>query len=203
MKKFLTVCFAFIGLFMLAGCEKVNEKGSYKEGTYYGSTEYESYGAKYVTSAVVYVNENDGTPKNKTDYDSLTDKTDYLLVNTGRGDVYCTNSSAFAQQVFIGDDKHIDTAWDFLNFLNQDHAMTIVQTGLDLAYETPKLRLCTYTFKFGWVWEYITNNGAQNAIYTAKGRGENDTYQTAYDDWVSKLHDSMNNYLSFSVKIAY
>lgn len=163
------------------------------------------YKTNYIsrTEGAVYVNENDGTPKNKTDYNSLTDKTNYLLVNTGRGDVYCTNSSAFAQQVFIGDDKHIDTAWDFLNFLNQDHAMTIVQTGLDLAYETPKLRLCTYTFKFGWVWEYITNNGAQNAIYTAKGRGENDTYQTAYDDWVSKLHDSMNNYLSFSVKIAY
>lgn len=58
MKKFFTVFFAFIGLFMLAGCEKVEERGNYKEGTYFGTVEYESYGEKYVTSAVVYVNEN-------------------------------------------------------------------------------------------------------------------------------------------------
>ncbi len=58
MKKFLTLSFVLVGLFIFSGCEKVEEKGIYKEGTYFGSVEYESYGANYVTSAVVYVNEN-------------------------------------------------------------------------------------------------------------------------------------------------
>ncbi|MFA5407487.1 MAG: hypothetical protein WC343_01800 [Bacilli bacterium] len=40
---------------LLTGCTKVG--GSYKEGTYLGSVQYESYGSKYVTTAVIYVDE--------------------------------------------------------------------------------------------------------------------------------------------------
>ncbi len=54
MKK-LALCLVLVSLFLIAGCEK---KGTYKEGTYFGSTQFVSYGAKYVTTAVVYVNEN-------------------------------------------------------------------------------------------------------------------------------------------------
>ena len=43
-------------LIIITGCTKV-EEGSYKEGTYLGSAQYESYGVKYVTTAVVYVGE--------------------------------------------------------------------------------------------------------------------------------------------------
>ena len=56
MKKFLTLCLVMAGLFVITGCEKVEEKGNYKEGTYFGSYQYESYGAQYVTTAVIYVN---------------------------------------------------------------------------------------------------------------------------------------------------
>lgn len=86
MKKFFTICFAFIGLVVLAGCGKVEEKGNYKEGTYYGSTEYESYGAKYVTSAVVYVNEN-GMIKSVF-IDSTYDKDDVNTTKKALGDNY-------------------------------------------------------------------------------------------------------------------
>lgn len=58
MKKVLSLCIMIICLFVFAGCEKVEEQGKYKEGTYFGYNEFESYGAKYVTTAVVYVNEN-------------------------------------------------------------------------------------------------------------------------------------------------
>lgn len=58
MKKFLTLCLVMVGLFVITGCEKVEEKGNYKEGTYFGSYQYESYGAQYVTTAVVYVDSN-------------------------------------------------------------------------------------------------------------------------------------------------
>lgn len=57
MKKFLTLCLVMAGLFVITGCEKVEEKGNYKEGTYFGSYQYESYG-NYVTTAVVYVDSN-------------------------------------------------------------------------------------------------------------------------------------------------
>ena len=51
MKKIFGMLVA-LTLVLVTGCTKV---GNYKEGTYTGSVEYESYGSKYVTTAVVYV----------------------------------------------------------------------------------------------------------------------------------------------------
>lgn len=45
-------------LLVLTGCEKVVQKGDYKEGTYYGYVNEESYGNVLTTSATVYVDEN-------------------------------------------------------------------------------------------------------------------------------------------------
>ena len=45
-------------LVLTTGCTKVEEKGDYKEGTYVGTSQYESYGKQYVSTATVYVNEN-------------------------------------------------------------------------------------------------------------------------------------------------
>ena len=56
MKKFFVITLCLITLITFTGCEKVKE-GKYKEGTYYGTDTYESYGKKYVTTAVIYVNE--------------------------------------------------------------------------------------------------------------------------------------------------
>ena len=56
MKK-LFLSFVAILLVFITGCEKV-EQGSYKEGTYLGYDIYESYGEKYVTTAVIYVDAN-------------------------------------------------------------------------------------------------------------------------------------------------
>lgn len=58
MRKFLSLCVVAFGLVLMTGCEKVSEQGVYKEGTYFGYDEYESYGENFVTTAVVYVNEN-------------------------------------------------------------------------------------------------------------------------------------------------
>lgn len=53
MKKIISLL--IISVVFLSGCEAVG-KGEYKEGTYYGFVETESYGSKYITSAVVYIN---------------------------------------------------------------------------------------------------------------------------------------------------
>lgn len=55
MKKYLGIL-SLVVLFLVTGCTKV-ETGEYKEGTYMGSVQTESYGKKYVTTAVLYVNE--------------------------------------------------------------------------------------------------------------------------------------------------
>lgn len=55
MKKVYGLLMA-LTLVLLAGCTKV-EDGKYAEGTYLGSVQFASYGANYVTTAVVYVGE--------------------------------------------------------------------------------------------------------------------------------------------------
>ena len=57
MKKITTLGIFFISIFALCGCEKVEQEGIYKQGTYMGSAGYESYGEKYVTTATIYVGE--------------------------------------------------------------------------------------------------------------------------------------------------
>lgn len=54
MKKMKYV-FIVIALCCVCGCEKAKHTGIYKEGTYYGSVPFTSYGEKYVTTAVLYV----------------------------------------------------------------------------------------------------------------------------------------------------
>ncbi len=55
MKKIL-VMLTFLFVILLTGCENI-ASGNYKEGTYFGSVEFDSYGKNYVTTAVVYVDE--------------------------------------------------------------------------------------------------------------------------------------------------
>ncbi|MDD2519271.1 MAG: hypothetical protein PHG18_05235, partial [Bacilli bacterium] len=55
MKKFL-MTIMLVALVLVTGCTKIEEKGDYKEGTYFGSSkEFESYGNKFVSTASVYV----------------------------------------------------------------------------------------------------------------------------------------------------
>lgn len=55
MKKYVLVLAAF--LLFLTGCE-VAKEGNYKEGTYFGTYEYEYSGQKDVATAVIYVDAN-------------------------------------------------------------------------------------------------------------------------------------------------
>lgn len=55
MKKIIVVLVLAASILGLTGCEKAN--GKYKEGTYFAAVETDSYGAKFVTTAVLYINE--------------------------------------------------------------------------------------------------------------------------------------------------
>ena len=54
MKKRNYLILIFLLLFM-SGCEKSRHTGKYKEGTYFASVPYVSYGENYVTTATLYV----------------------------------------------------------------------------------------------------------------------------------------------------
>ena len=58
MKKVLFSLFMIGTLSVLSGCEKVEEQGKYKEGTYFGYAQEESYGEILTTTSVIYVDEN-------------------------------------------------------------------------------------------------------------------------------------------------
>ena len=58
MKKLFTSLCLFLMIVLLTGCEKVEEQGLYKEGTYFGYAQEESYGETLTTTATIYVNEN-------------------------------------------------------------------------------------------------------------------------------------------------
>lgn len=55
--KNLLLCFSLISVLFFTGCEEVPEKGIYKEGTYFGYAQSESYGTMLTTTAVVYVDD--------------------------------------------------------------------------------------------------------------------------------------------------
>lgn len=55
--KNLFLCFSLISVILFTGCEEVPEKGIYKEGTYFGYAQSESYGTILTTTAVVYVDD--------------------------------------------------------------------------------------------------------------------------------------------------
>jgi|GEM_PF-292531 len=146
----------------------------------------------------------------KNDSPSETEKSRYTMVRTSGGNVYNTEGGYFAQQMFLGDDCHIDTAWDYLNFLSQSHVMSVYQIGVDMAFELPRFRLGTWTFKFGYTWEYIHNNGVQNAMLnyssdygTGIDSSDDTAWRNAYANWVSKLHDTINQYMYVGLKILY
>lgn len=58
MKKILLSLLAIFIVTITMGCEKVEEQGIYKEGTYFGYVSEESYGEVLTTTATIYVDKN-------------------------------------------------------------------------------------------------------------------------------------------------
>lgn len=57
MKKIFIILFTSL-ILLTAGCEKVEEQGAYKEGTYFGYAQEESYGSILTSTATIYVDKN-------------------------------------------------------------------------------------------------------------------------------------------------
>lgn len=104
------------------GCEKVDEKGAYKEGTYFGSINYESYGKSYVTTATVYV---DNTGYIKSVFiDSTYFKDDVYTTKKTLGDEYGMKSASAAA-------GNIENGAEWYEQISEIEEKVVSEQGLD------------------------------------------------------------------------
>ena len=148
---------------------------------------------------------------------------EYLCADYG---VYATDGSERTHSMFDGG-RHVDTAWEELNFLNQKTKMYVFQGSIFANYTLPKLKMGTLSFNLGYVFEYIHNKGVDENIYDG-GRVRYDaaTGQYIYTGgasdavvgthiskhelverfkaaWKDNLYDEVNNYFSVGVKYVF
>ena len=137
------------------------------------------------------------------EYESLTDDEKKRINDDNHdsttGVIYSTDGSISTQQMYDSDGKHIDTAWEHLNFLTQDHVMYVAQACITVEYTFPRCKIGTFSATAGYTFEYIRNVGVDQPMLD----GTYATWQEAYDNWVANLHDVYNNYLKFGVKYSY
>lgn len=128
MKKTIILGF-LISLFLLTGCERITI-GQYKEGTYMGSDIYESYGKKYVTTAVIYVDSNGAIKSCYIDSTYIKDninttkkvlKDNYGMKDTSKSIGKIPNGAEWYEQIEVIERKIIDeqgldwVKWDETN----------------------------------------------------------------------------------------
>lgn len=143
MKKILFTL--FISLMIFTGCTKIST-GNYKEGTYFGSVEFESYGTKYVTTSVVYVGDTgeiksvfiDST-YNK-DEVSSTKKTlgdDYGMKLTSASKGVIENGAEWYEQVEVIENKVIENqGLDWVKWSNEEKTELDGITGVTITVDT-------------------------------------------------------------------
>lgn len=155
---------------------------------------------------------------------------EYMLAAKG---TYATNGTLYMHQMFVNTEgslgKHVDSAWEKLGFMTSDHTMYVTQLGLNAEYTFARTKAGRFSVCAGYTFEYVKNNGIGNNIYEgglSYTHNEDGTYtaggntyssweelkasdyvqsavKAAKEQWVSNLYDSMNHYLSVSMKYRY
>lgn len=156
---------------------------------------------------------------------------EYMLAAAG---TYKTDGSIYMHANMSGEEgssrgKHVDSAWENLNFMSGSHSMITCQAGLSAEYAFPRSGKGQLSFKAGYMFEYIRNAGVDSDIYTGglsytqnadgsyiydgvnysswdalvASEAVQNSVNDAYDAWVSSLCDKINHYASFSVKYSY
>ncbi len=117
-------------------------------------------------------------------YTSVTDGGIHNYANAGEGYLQ------YAQENFM--------------FMAQSTKMLIFQSGLEASYIFYTKKAGSISANAGWTFEFIKNNGVQNAMF-----GFQKTDATVEDviatrnTWRSSLHNTVANYLSFSIRYTY
>ncbi|MBQ0038886.1 MAG: hypothetical protein KBS64_00470 [Treponema sp.] len=145
--------------------------------------------------------------------ESITDEEaeEYLSSEAG---TYATDGSIYTHSMFSNDGKngkHVDTAWNHLNFLSQDHIETTVRFGADGEYLLLKNdRGSSVSLRAGMDFEYIHNYGVGNEMFPGGiiDAFEEDAVKKAKLDsvrkaWEDGLCDKLNFYFNLGVSIRY
>ena len=155
---------------------------------------------------------------------------EYMLAKSG---TYATNGTLYMSQMFADETsthgRHVDSAWEKLGFMTSDHKMYVAQLGVNAEYALNRTKYGKLSLCAGYTFEYIKNNGINSHLYrggldyeknadgTFSAGGNNysswdelkksdyvqNAVKSARDSWVSQLYDSVNNYISVSMKYSY
>lgn len=155
---------------------------------------------------------------------------EYMLAKKG---TYATDGTLYMSQMFADETsshgRHVDSAWEKLGFMSSEHKMYVAQFGANAEYTFARTKYGCLSLCAGYTFEYIRNNGVNNHIYrggleyvknadgtyTAGGNTyanwdalKKSSYvqnavKEARENWAKQLYDSVNNYISVSMKYSY
>lgn len=155
----------------------------------------------------------------------------YLKAEPG---VYATDGSIYEHAVFEAKNedgtygttgKHVESAWNALNFLTQDHQMYTIQATLGGKYVFPSTKSgLQFAVKLGYTFEYIHNDGVDRELFPGLGKNltsatdENGTVTYTYQgndysgeelvdyfkkNWENQLTDRLNNYVTVGFNLRF
>ncbi len=157
--------------------------------------------------------------------ETLTDD-EQLIYALAQKNIYSTDGSIFTHPFTTK--GYLKTSWNYMNFLNQEHKMSVFQTGLNATYKLFTNRFGTFSFKTGYIFEMIKNKGVDANIYPGLNDNlnledplvydkDNNTYSFTASDgkefvnaspseilnyyqkqWISNFHNQTQNYIYLS-----
>ena len=129
--------------------------------------------------------------------------------------VYATDGS-INQHVEVDGGKYLDSAWDHLNFLNQEHKMYIFQAGLAAKYTLAKFNWGSISLRASYDAEYTVNKGVDSNLFPGGLTVQNEDGTYSYDgqvyssaesllaayksDWVADFRNVFTNYFYFGLE---
>ncbi|MCR5622166.1 MAG: hypothetical protein K6G18_09955 [Treponema sp.] len=132
--------------------------------------------------------------------ESLSDEeaVEYL---SSKPSTYATDGSIFEHSMFSGGD-HVESAWDSLNFLNQENKMYVVQAKFDLDWTVARTAFGSFTLNVGNVFQYTHNKGVDSQLYpgcslpaSASYADKKNVLHAARDAWKSGFRDELADYV--------
>ncbi len=135
---------------------------------------------------------------------------------------YATDGSILTHSMYSGnkDGEHVETAWEQLNFLNQDTKMYVIQASLAADYTFPKFKIGLLSLNMGYTFEYIRNKGVDENMYPGQGSKITDNGNGTFtmgssnytkaelvrhfkDIWKANLYDVVNNYFTIGMSFTF
>ena len=121
---------------------------------------------------------------------------------------YSTDGSLFTHSMFENrndsDGEHVESAWDSLNFLNQETKMYVVQAKIDLDWTIARTNLGSFTLNFSNVFQYTHNKGVDNQLFPGTGHKawldapaatKSKLVESYKSTWRSNLYDELADYV--------